>query len=592
MLLIGVTMSTTPGHRSLFPRIFILYCAILLLALAAMELTMANAVRTNSIDSLRRSLEVQAELIGRSVPFRAPAPLDGLCGEFKQATHARVTVVAPDGRVLGDSDHESATMDNHLSRLEVQQARLEGTGATVRRSDTMGYDFLYVAKKIEYAGGTKGFIRLSVPLKDVDASVNFLRFKLILAVSIILAATGLFTFWQFERLRRLTGQVRDFALVLAKGDLGKRLLLRQGGEFDEIVESLNTMSAELKKSIAATEEERNRLAVILSNIPDALLISDARGVVRIASAASRSFFGDAPLRGKLLAEVVRNREFFSLLDRVRRDRLPSEAEFTIGHPQERNCMARISPLSYAPGEISGHVVIFHDITQLKKLEQMRKDFVANLSHEIKTPIAAISGFTDTLLDGALDDREHARKFIEIIRDNSLRINRLVDDLMTISKIELGAIPVEKSAVAFEDAAETVLSLLRDKAREKGLSLAASIPPGFGTIEADRDRLIQILTNLVDNAIKFTESGGVTFGIGEENSGRFIFVLDTGIGIPEKHLSRLGERFYRVDANRSRKLGGTGLGLAIVKHLVRAHKWDMRIESTAGKGTRIKILVDG
>jgi len=253
-------------------------------------------------------------------------------------------------------------------------------------------------------------------------------------------------------------------------------------------------------------------------------------------------------------------------------------------------------LFYHKNELSGLVAVFHDVTQLKKLEQVRKDFVANISHEIRTPITAIQGFAETLLDGALEDRENSRKFLETIRENSKRINNLVDDLMTISRLELGAITVEQSDVDFGDVAGAVLAVLDRKAAAKGISITTSVPSDFGTIRADRDRLVQILTNLVDNAIKFTDKGEVTFGIREtdaEGSGRSeIFVTDTGIGIPDRHLPRLGERFYRVDAARSRTMGGTGLGLAIVKHLVRAHGWDIKIESNYGKGTTVRILIEG
>jgi two-component system phosphate regulon sensor histidine kinase PhoR len=350
------------------------------------------------------------------------------------------------------------------------------------------------------------------------------------------------------------------------------------------------MSEELKTVIEEHEQERRRLNEILRSIPDALLILDKNGVVLLSSAATRNFFGDAPLMGRPFIQVLRNSAFFSLLDEVRTSGAPGTTEFTLDRPEERHCVVRISPLFHGNDVLSGFVAIFHDITQIKKLEQVRKDFVANISHELKTPITAIQGFAETLLEGALDDREHAVKFLETIRSNSKRINSLVDDLMTISKIELGVIGVDKSAVAFDDIADAVLPILKEKAAAKGLELKTSIAPDIGTIMADRDRLIQILTNLVDNAIKFTDQGGVTFGIGEENGRTFLFVEDTGIGISDKHLGRLGERFYRVDTARSRKMGGTGLGLAIVKHLVKAHGWDMKIESVPEKGTKVRILL--
>jgi two-component system phosphate regulon sensor histidine kinase PhoR len=481
-------------------------------------------------------------------------------------------------------------MDNHRNRLEIQQADLSGTGMTVRTSDTLGSDLLYVAKKVTHDGSLIGFVRLSVPLQDVDASVNALRLRIIVAVTSILLLTGLFSLWQIEHLRRLTIQIRDFAAAVARGDFTRRLFLTRSGEFDEIAHSLNSMSKDLNRSIAASEEERNRLAVILRSIPDALLISDASGVIQLTSAASRTFFGDAPLQGRQFIEVVRDREFIALLDRVRQDLSPASTDLTLDVPAERHCIVSLSPLSFREGEISGFLAIFHDITQLKKLEQVRKDFVANISHEIRTPITAIQGFADTLLDGALEDREHARRFIETIRANSRRIDSLVDDLMTISKIELGVIAVEKTDVAFGDVAETVQATLQDKAARKGLALRTVIPSDAGMLRADRDRLVQILTNLVDNAVKFTDAGTVTIGMTDESGRTVLFVEDTGIGVAEKHLARLGERFYRVDAARSRNMGGTGLGLAIVKHLVKAHGWEMHIESTVGKGTKVRIIL--
>lgn len=574
----------------LFKRIFFLYAVIVLLAVLGTELYVASAVKRNETNTLRDNLAVQAQLISQHVPFDLTTPLDRLCRRYKEVTRARVTIIAADGRVLGDSDHGSTTMDNHRDRLEVQQADLSGTGMAVRRSGTLGSDLLYVATKVTREGSLKGFVRLSVPLSEVDASVNALRIRIIVAVAVILLATGFFSLTQIERLRRLTVQIRDFAASVARGDLGKRLFLSRSGEFDEIAHSLNSMSKDLQRTIAASEEERSRLSVILNSIPDALLISDANGVVQLSSAASRRFFGDAPLRGRQFIEVVRDSEFIELLDRVRQDLAPGSTELTLDLPEERHCVASISPLSFREGEVSGYVAILHDITQIKKLEQVRKDFVANISHEIKTPITAIQGFSDTLLEGALEDRANARQFIETIRANSRRIDSLVDDLMTISKIELGVITVEKTSLAFADAAEAVLATLQDRACRKGLSLRTAIAPDAGMLLADRDRLVQILTNLVDNAIKFTDTGSIIVGLEKEAGRTVLFVEDTGIGVAEKHLPRLGERFYRVDAARSRNMGGTGLGLAIVKHLVKAHGWEMQIESTAGKGTKVRIWI--
>jgi two-component system phosphate regulon sensor histidine kinase PhoR len=583
-------MSNSPVKRGIFRRIFITYSFILLLAVIIIELSITAAVRESTINDLHGNLEVQARLISDDIPFEASAPLDGLCRKLKETIGARVTVIAPDGRVLGDSETDSTSMENHGHRQEIQQAALNGTGMAIRFSDTLKYDFLYVAVNVVSGAHSKGFLRLSKPLKDVDAAINLLRIKILSVVLSILLAAGVVSLFQIDRIRRLTARIRDFSRSLAKGELGRKLHLEQAGEFDEIAESLNAMSGELQQSIAAHEEEQHRLNTVLRSIPDALFIIDANNTVRLSSLAARKLFGETALQGRPFIEVVRNSEFLSLMEEARKQRKAVASEVKLDSPLEQYCVVQVSPLFYSERELPGFVAIFHDITQLKRLEQTRKDFVANISHELKTPITAITGFAETLLEGALDDREHAVIFLRTIKANSERINSLIDDLMTISKIELGVIKVEKSPIDLQEVVDHVLTLLRSKAAEKNLTIQARILPAPRTVAADRDRLIQILTNLVDNAIKFTEKGGVKFGMAEENGRTCLFVEDTGIGIPQNHLPRIGERFYRVDPGRSRNMGGTGLGLAIVKHLVKAHGWDMRIESTPGKGTRVRIFI--
>lgn len=575
-------------RRGLFRRIFILYAIVIVLAVVFVEIFITSAVRDNYLDTLRGNLAIQASLIATTISF-SETNLDGLCRDVKKDTGARVTIIASEGRVIGDSDSDSSLMDNHLHRTEIEQALLFETGMAIRHSDTINYDLLYVAKKISKRQ-REGFIRLSVPLKEVDNAVNLLRMKIILTVLLVFLSMGIFSIWQTDHLRRLLSQITDFSRSLSRGEIDRRLFLNNAGEFNEIADNLTSMSVKLQATIAESEEEWNRLNVILKSLPDGLLIIDAKGFVTLSSASAREFFGDSAMTGLPFVEVVRNHEFSDIMDEVRRSLSPGMTEFRTGHPAEKYLSVRVSPLFYNGHELSGFVAIFHDITQIEKLEQIRKDFVANVSHELKTPITAIRGFADTLLDGALADPENAARFIQTIKSNSERINSLVDDLMTISKIELGVIRVEKSLVDIGDVFENIMELFRDRISVKGLSLEISRSTELLQISADRDRLLQILTNLVDNAIKFTEKGGVTFGIGSEDRKPYLFVEDTGIGVPAKFVSRLGERFFRVDQGRSRTMGGTGLGLAIVKHLVKAHGWTMQIESAQGKGTKIKIVI--
>lgn len=580
--------------QGFFNRVLIITAAALFLAIAASELYITKAVRNSTLNNLKKNLVVQISLISHNISFTSPHPLDRSCVQFKKLTGARVTIIASDGKVLGDSDADSSVMENHANRPEIQAAALSGTGFDIRKSETLGTNLLYAAASVVKDGNRAGFIRLSVPLANIDKMIRTLQFKLISVIGLSLLIAGLILIRQIHHIRNIARQVRDYAASLTAGSLDKRLFLHSSGEFEEIADSLNNMASSLQKEIESLRSETAKLEAALLGISDSVLLLDQYGRVVLANKMFLDMFeaGDN-IVGKPFLEIIRNHQLSDMVREAHERRVPSSAEIDIIFPKQISLQATVLPIIQGNKDedrYQGTLIALHDITQLKKLEAARKDFVANVSHEIKTPITAIQGFAETLLEGGLDDPGYAIKFMETIKANSMRINNLVDDLMTISKIELGVIRVEKTEVVFEDAAEAVLAMLRDKAVKKGLSISVSIPQTMSTIYADRNRLIQILTNLVDNAIKFTETGGVAFGLIDEKGQPVIFVEDTGIGIEEKHLSRLGERFYRVDTARSRSMGGTGLGLAIVKHLVKAHGWDVKIISKPGKGTRVNIYM--
>ena len=306
--------NNTIKTRGIFRRIFILYAIIMVLAVLVTELYITDTVRENHIKNLGDNLAIEVALIADDISFRTSSPLDDLCRQLKQKMGSRVTVIALDGRVLGDSDTDSAHMDNHAHRQEIQQASLNGIGMAIRFSDTLKYNFLYVAKKIVKGSQPEGFIRFSVPLQEIDRSINVLRIKILSIVLSILLATGIFSFWQIERIRRLTAQIRDFSRSIARGELGRKLFFDRAGEFNEIAESLNTMSVELKNSITSHEEEQHRLNVILRSIPDALFIVDAHGVILLSSLAARKLFGEIAIQGRPFIEVMRNSEILSLVE--------------------------------------------------------------------------------------------------------------------------------------------------------------------------------------------------------------------------------------------------------------------------------------
>jgi two-component system phosphate regulon sensor histidine kinase PhoR len=297
-------------NRGVFKRIFILYAILILLAFIFVELSITSSIREHYVAGLKQSLSVQASLIADSMSFDSRRSIDDLCKVLKEKTGARITAIALDGRVVGDSDSSSSTMENHAHRPEIQQAALNGSGMFIRTSDTLKQDFLYVAYRVTSGETPLGYVRLSVPLQDVDHSVNAARLSILLIVGFVLAGTGLFSLWQFEYLRRLTREISEFAKSLVPRGIGNKLFLKDAGEFSDIADSLNTLSMELKTVIGEHEEERKRLNEILRSIPDALIIMDGNGLVLLSSAASRNFFGDTPLMGKPFIQVVRNSEFF------------------------------------------------------------------------------------------------------------------------------------------------------------------------------------------------------------------------------------------------------------------------------------------
>jgi len=598
--------------RILFRRIILAYLVIAPLLLIILELYLSGAIKDNYISNLRDGLIIQARLITDRIPGPGTHDLDQFCRDYKEKTGARVTIVDSSGRVLGDSDEPSGNMENHLNRPEIKEADLSDMGTTIRYSRTLQKNLFYLAIAFESDSDRK-FLRLSLPLQDIEKAMNSIRMRIVaatLAVSFLAILLGLI---QARRITRSVEEITAFSKEAAAGHFRKRLFLREKGELGELGKNISEMAHELHEKLKLSEEGKQKIEAILRNMSDGLILSDIKGTILLSNeAVSRLFNVASGIEGKTIMETMRKAELMDMIDKVAMSRERVSREIEVTHPKDLYLMVTAAPF-YAhgkEGELSGIILTFHDITRLRRLEEIRKDFVANVSHEIKTPITAIKGFTETLLDGAIDDRENAHKFLETIKNNSERLNSLVTDLLTLSGIELGDIMIQQDVVNPEEVIDTVFTILAEKAQSKRLYLRKDVAPEIRELKADRDRLIQILLNLVDNGIKFTEQGGVTIKVKSEkvpvknedeteavslasspqpSASIIISVEDTGIGIPQKHLQRLGERFYRVDRARSRELGGTGLGLAIVKHLVKAHGWDMEIESTESQGTTVRIL---
>lgn len=576
----------------LFRKIFLSYLIIVPLLLISLELYLSGEIKNSYISRLKSNLRVQANLIAEQVPLFFKNNLDDFCRRYKEKTGSRITIIDSSGKVTGDSDESSERMENHSNRPEIREALISKIGSSIRFSTTMKKDFFYLAISLDDKN-RRGFLRLSMPLHDMEKAISQVRKRIIFASLTALLIAILLGLFQTKRVTRSVEEITAFSKEVAAGNLERRLFLDSKDELAELGKNISYMAEELKTRLKQSEEERHRMEAILRNMSEGVMLTDAKGRVLLCNDAIKRLFNiESSIEGMTFVETLRNVGMINTINRVIESEETVSHEIEVTHPKELCLMVTAIPFYAYPvkEKVSGVILTLHDITRLKQLEEIRKDFVANVSHEIRTPITAIKGFAETLLEGAIDDKDNARKFLETIKNHSERLNLLVGDLLTLSMIELGEIRIGKFNINITCVIDTVFAILKDKADSKGLYLKKSLPPGSLDIYADKDRLTQILLNLVDNSIKFTGHGGVTVGIERAGEQNVLFVEDTGIGITKRHLPRLGERFYRVDRARSRELGGTGLGLAIVKHLVKAHGWDMDIESTPGKGTIVRILV--
>lgn len=584
--------------------------------MGVMGVYVAKTLETRSIEDLKARLLAQARVIQDPIaPYlvgRAPQGwIQELAEKFGSQMGVRVTIIGQDGIVLGDSERtleQVQKMENHRDRPEVKAA-LEGEiGSTLRQSGTLGFDMLYVAIPLAEEGRIKGVLRLALPLTElVKAKASIQRtvtFGALLALGVTLALSLFIA----RRVMRPVVEMKGIAHRMAEGDFTVKAPVKSGDELGELGRALNVMAERLREKIEDLEQERAKIEAVLESMVEGVIAVDPQGRILLMNGSARALFHlrYGPVEGRPLLEVIRNKELFDLIQECRacREGELCRKELTLVTPVERILQAHAVPF-HLQGKALGVLLVLHDVTELRRLERVRMEFVANVSHELRTPLTSIKGYLETLLGGALEEPENARRFLEIVFKHAERLSRLLDDLLELSNIELGKTKLALTPTELHEVMEGVLAIYKPQAEAKGLTLANEIPAGLPPVLADRDRLSQILINLVDNAVKFTPKGGhITVTARRVPSSEFqvqnlepgtmdfieIAVTDTGIGIPSWELPRITERFYRVNKARSRELGGTGLGLAIVKHLIQAHGGELKIESELGKGTRVAFTL--
>jgi two-component system phosphate regulon sensor histidine kinase PhoR len=587
----------------LFWRLGLTYVALLVAVLIAVDLYSSRVIRSQAIRSANSELTSLLS-VAQTRPPHAADPSDlRAWTEWMAKSGARVTIIDSTGRVLSDSAADAATMENHANRPEVQQAMEEGRGHAVHHSVTLDRELVYQAVRYQEPDGRSIVIRLAAPLSEIDLSVKELRSRLLMA-SIAMLLVGTIVSLGFARVfARRIERLKDFSLRIAEGNF--RPLLREGprDELSDLADSMNQTAAHLDKEIRLLSGERNRSSAILRSMVEGVAVIDAEERLVFYNRAFSEIFGleTATAEGRTLIEVVRNAELVGLIRKALRSDEALQTDISMGIVQMQSFSATAAPVkaldttngdqAAATAKPSGAVVVLHDVTELRRLERVRQDFVANVSHEFKTPLTAIQGFAETLLGGALDDPSNNRRFLDIIRNHAIRLARLTNDLLKLARIEAGKLEVEFFPVGLMELIEGCAETTLLKASRRQIALEIEVPPGLPSVRGDAGLLRDVLQNLLDNAIQYTPEGGHIHVTAEAKSREVVVtVSDTGIGIPASDQERIFERFYRVDAARSREAGGTGLGLSIAKHIVEAHNGRLSVESVIGEGSKFSFSI--
>lgn len=587
-------------QRSVFWQIYPTVLVLLLVFLLVVYALLSDIVNKSYLEQKKEDLKIQAALIENEIspllqqPFD-PQAIDRICKTLGQKIPTRITIISPDGKVWGESEKDPAQMENHLSRPEIQQALQGSVGTDIRPSSTLGESFLYVATAYRHNGQIAFFIRAAISLQDLRKVLSELRHRMfvaaILAAGLLAGLMGLVC-WRWSRPLR---QMEETANRFAQGDLQARIPIPQTRELATLAKTINKMAAELTKRLDTITAQRNEQQAVLASMSEGVLAIDCQNrCISMNNTACRILQTSIPNPiGRTIPEIIRNTTFQEFIEQALNSSTPLEKRLSIQETEgERHLQVRCSALLNNAGTRIGSLIVFNDITELYKLQNIKSDFVANVSHELKTPVTSIKGFIETLLEGAKDNPQDLQRFLEIMKRQTERLHSIIEDLLTLSaveqQVEESSIPLEKTSVL--PLLQEAVECCRHLAEAKKISLHISCQPDL-TASLNPSLFIQALFNLIDNAVKYSgENQCVQIRAFADNQQIRIEVQDFGCGIAREHLPRLFERFYRADKARSRSLGGTGLGLAIVKHIVQAHNGSIQVHSVLGKGSTFTILL--
>ena len=564
------------------------YMGIVLVILLAMYIYLDYSLKQNLSDRITDDLRVQANLTREFLLETLPDTLsyevvDSFIDRLGTDSTARLTFIGRDGIVWGDTERDGQhlrDMDNHGNRPEVQKALAGGVGTIDRYSDTVMTKLRYLALPVVRDGEIIGICRVGLPMMQIDTATGQLRWLLLLALSAGLVFAILFSIITTNVTTKPIRDLTQTTKLLAAGELNSRVSVAASGELGELSNHFNQMANQIEIQIHEISRERNLRDSILSKMVEGVLLIDSQFAITYANSAAITML-DFPAHYQTLSlvESIPDPALKRLLMQVTDTEKAGFAEITLVGTTEREMEVIVVPVG---GE---YLVSIHDVTQLRTLERIRSDFVANVAHEMRVPLTSIHGYAETLLNGALDDADANERFVEKILQQSARLSQLVSDLLDLSQLESGEVKLELTHCEINEFHDTILALFEPVFEEADLTFEWRVPDYLPTVFADKRLIGQVLANLIENAIKYTPAGGcITLSAEASDSEVIVHVKDTGIGIPAEAHPRVFERFYRVDKGRSREMGGTGLGLAIAKHILLQHGGRIWVDSRPEEGS--------
>jgi two-component system phosphate regulon sensor histidine kinase PhoR len=580
-----------------FWKLYAGYVAVIVLTTAIVGILVAQRIVRDSLQETQNVLQAEALLL-RDIATSA-LQASGEAGVQQRlrllgtAIGARLTVLRADGTVLADSDEEPARMDNHADRPEIALARTQGFGTSTRFSHTVHQRMMNVALSVQAHGQLVGYVRTSLPLTIIDKRLAYVRAIVLLGAGMAAVVGLLVGLFFARRVTRPLTSMTTMAASIASAHDEQPMRIRTRDEIGTLANAFNRVVAHLRERMETLAREHNQLLAILSSMVEGVIAVDrAERVVHMNRAAGTILHVSPEASvGHLLWEMTRVRPVVEILtDTIRQaGALRCEAHL-VEQPGEQIVEMHASPLRDSHGEVTGAVVVLHDVTTLRRLENVRRDFVANVSHELRTPVTTIKGFVETLRDGGLHDPEQAERFLEIVARHADRLHAIIEDLLSLSRLEQGAEAAElpRTETALADVLQAAVQDCAVKALARQVTVTVACDPALRA-HVNAPLLEQAMVNLLDNAINYSkEDSTVWLEADQEGPELVLRVRDQGIGIPQQYLPRLFERFYRVDKARSRERGGTGLGLAIVKHIVLAHGGHVSVHSAVGRGSTFTV----